>query len=267
MDKQQEVIGLIPAGGRATRIAPLPCSKELYPIGFRSVDQSGEVRPKVVCHYLLEKMKLAGVKRAFFVLNSSKWDIPTYLGDGTLVGLDLAYVMMGNPFGPPYTLDQAFPFVRNETIAFGFPDILFKPDDAFIQLLAKQNATKADVILGLFPAHDSRQMDMVDLHSDGRIRSILLKPLQTDLLYAWVCAVWSPAFTSFMHQYLAAFQHASFSDETLHHQPAQAELSVGAVLQAAIQQGLQAEGVLFHTGTYVDIGTPEGLRKALQASC
>jgi len=231
------------------------------------VDQSGVVRPKVVCHYLLEKMKLAGVKRAFFVLRSGKWDIPAYLGDGTLVGLDLAYVMMGKPFGPPYTLDQAFPFVQNEIIAFGFPDILFKPDDSFIQLLARQNSSKADVILGLFPAHDCRQMDMVDLHSDGRIRSILLKPLQTELRYAWICAMWTPVFTSFMHQYLATFQQATFSGDTLQHQPAQAELSVGAVLQASIEQGLRAEGVLFNDGTYVDIGTPDGLQRALQVSC
>jgi len=30
----EEVVGIIPASGRATRIAPLPCSKELYPVGF-----------------------------------------------------------------------------------------------------------------------------------------------------------------------------------------------------------------------------------------
>jgi hypothetical protein len=30
----QEVVGLVPAGGLGTRTSPLPCSKELYPIGF-----------------------------------------------------------------------------------------------------------------------------------------------------------------------------------------------------------------------------------------
>jgi glucose-1-phosphate thymidylyltransferase len=50
------VIGLIPAGGQATRIAPLPCSKELFPLGFSSMNSGQGMRPKVVCHYLLEKM-------------------------------------------------------------------------------------------------------------------------------------------------------------------------------------------------------------------
>lgn len=64
-NKEQEVIGLLPAAGQATRIAPLPGSKELYPIGFRSVE-GGSLRPKVVCHYLLEKMRLAGIRKAYF---------------------------------------------------------------------------------------------------------------------------------------------------------------------------------------------------------
>jgi glucose-1-phosphate thymidylyltransferase len=47
---EREVVGLIPAGGHAKRIAPLPCSKELYPVGFRAVDDGRSLRPKVVCH-------------------------------------------------------------------------------------------------------------------------------------------------------------------------------------------------------------------------
>ena len=53
----KDVVGLIPAGGAATRISPLPCSKELYPIGFRRIHGTAEQQPKVVCHYLFEKMR------------------------------------------------------------------------------------------------------------------------------------------------------------------------------------------------------------------
>ncbi|MGH7410208.1 MAG: dTDP-glucose pyrophosphorylase, partial [Candidatus Methylomirabilis sp.] len=64
----RDVIGLLPAGGEARRLAPLPCSKELYPLGFRSVDEGRSLRPKVACHYLLEKMRAAGITRAYIVL-------------------------------------------------------------------------------------------------------------------------------------------------------------------------------------------------------
>jgi glucose-1-phosphate thymidylyltransferase len=63
---KREVVGLIPAAGQATRIAPLPCSKELYPVGFEIQNhEQKEIRPKAVCQYLLEKMRLAGIKKAF----------------------------------------------------------------------------------------------------------------------------------------------------------------------------------------------------------
>ena len=102
----QEVIGLIPAGGQATRIAPLTCSKELYPIGFRPIEEDLGARPKVVSHYLLEKMRFAGISKAYIVLRPGNWDIPAYFGDGSMLKMRLAYLMLGPPFGVPFTLTK-----------------------------------------------------------------------------------------------------------------------------------------------------------------
>jgi len=98
-----EIVGLVPAGGQASRIAPLPCSKELYPIGFRSTDAGHGLQTKVVSHYLLEKMRLAGITKAYIVLRPGKWDIPAYFGDGLFLNMHLAYLMMRSPLGVPYT--------------------------------------------------------------------------------------------------------------------------------------------------------------------
>lgn len=260
----RELIGLLPAGGQATRIAPLPCSKELYPVGFHQVGAERDLRPKAVCHYLLEKMRRADVNKAYIILREGKWDIPAYLGDGTMLGVHLAYLMMGVPFGAPYTLDQAYPFVREAVVVFGFPDIIFQPDDAFGQLLAHQVATEAEVVLGLFPADQPQKMDMVDLDKDGQIRQIVIKPRQTDLRYTWIIAVWTPVFTRFMHEYLAA-QMAGWPDASGgNNSPKQRELFVGDVIQAAIDDGLPVETVCFPEGDYLDIGTPEDLIKAVR---
>jgi glucose-1-phosphate thymidylyltransferase len=165
--RREEVVGLIPAGGLATRIAPLPCSKEVYPIGLRQVEGEDGKRPKVVCHYLLEKMRAAGITKAYIVLKEGKWDIPAYFRDGAMADINLAYLLLGLPFGAPYTLDQAYPFVQHSTVAFGFPDIVFQPDDAFAQLLIRQTHSKASAILGLFPAEHPQRVDMVDWKDDG----------------------------------------------------------------------------------------------------
>ena len=255
------MIGLIPAAGQARRVEPLPCSKELYPVGFYPMNGEDGLRPKVVSHYLLEKMKLAGIERAFIVLRNGKWDIPAYWGDGELIGMHLGYLLMRVPFGPPYTLDQAYPFLDEALVAFGFPDILFQPDDVFIQLLASQAVTRADVVLGLFTAHDSQQMDMVDIDETGKLRGIFLKPNRSLLHYAWICAIWTPKFTEFMHEYLANVLKEALGNVT---ERPQQELTVGNVFQAAIEHGLRVYGVQFPNGKYLDIGTPHGLVRAMR---
>lgn len=254
--KNREVIGLLPAGGQATRIAPLPMSKELYPVGFRLVDQGRSCRPKVVCHYLLEKMRLAGIEKAYFVLRPGKWDIPAYFGDGTMLNMHLGYLIVGLPFGVPYTLNQAYPFVQTELVALGFPDLLFQPEDAFVRLLARQSSSQADVVLGLFPTNQPQKAGMVDFDSTGKVRLIIEKPLQSDLRYMWGIAVWTPAFTQFMHEYLQARSNPSSLPE----------LPIGDVIQAAIKHGLQVEAEVFAEGTYLDIGTPEDLVRAVHQS-
>ncbi len=261
-----ELVGLLPAGGKAHRIAPLPCSKEIYPVGFRPVDQGRGLRPKVVCHYLLEKMRLAGVAKSYVILRKGKWDIPAYLGDGTMLDMHLAYLILNLPFGVPYTLDQAYPFVQDAMVLFGFPDIVFKPDDAFVQLLDQQSESDADIVLGLFLAHKPHKMDMVDIGPDGQIRRIEIKPVHTHLRYTWIISVWTPTFTRFMHEYVVVGQQTNTKDKTVNNSKEQNEVFLGDVIQAAIQNDLRIDKVFFTDGAYLDIGTPEDMVKAVQTT-
>lgn len=255
------LIGLLPAGGQATRIAPLPLSKELYPIGFQS-EASGHVRPKVVSQYLLERLRQAGITQTYFILRSGKWDIPAYFGDGSALQMHLGYLIMGLPYGVPYTLDQAYPFVQNAIVALGFPDILFWPEDAFTHLLQRQAQTQADVVLGLFPTDQPQKAGMVDFDSSGRVHLIIEKPSQTDLQYMWAIAVWTPAFTQFLHEHLIAI--AATKTQPSAPEKSSRELAIGDVIQAGITAGLRVEAEVFETGVYLDIGTPENLVKAVQ---
>ena len=86
------VVGLIPAGGRASRIMPIPCSKELFPVGFFQSGVTGHLRPKTACHYVLERMRWAGIETAFIVVRKEKWDIPSYFGNGSLLDMHLGYL-------------------------------------------------------------------------------------------------------------------------------------------------------------------------------
>ena len=259
-------IGLIPAAGTANRIAPLPCSKELYPIGFQSIGEGCGPRPKVVSQYLLEKMRLSDIIEVYFVLRKGKWDIPGYFGDGKSLGMHLAYLMMDLPFGVPYSIDQAYPFVKDSTVVFGFPDIIFQPDTAFASLLARQAESSADLVLGLFPARQSQKADMVDISADGRIREIIVKPDCTHLSYAWIIAVWTQVFTQFMHDYLIRRLDEIRQHNIHNNLPQLRELFFGEVIKAAVDNHLYVEGVPFQDGSFLDIGTPDSLLKTIRQS-
>ncbi|BCX04472.1 MAG: nucleotidyltransferase [Candidatus Roseilinea sp.] len=247
---QREVIGLVPMAGRATRLSPLPCSKELFPITMPASD--GSARPRVVSHFLLERMRLAGVRKAFLVIREGKWDIPAYYRDGSeMLDLSLAYLVARLPYGPPFSLDTAYPFVQDATVVIGFPDILFQPDDAFSHLIARQEATQADLVLGLFPLPEHLVDDMTELDESGRVRRYYIKQRVPHLSHSWMIATWAPSFTQFMHEYLREYLRANGA-------PSQ-EFGMAHVMHAAVEAGLLVQTVTFHDGRFLDIGTPQGL--------
>ena len=254
-----EVIGLIPCGGYATRIAPLPCSKEILPVGLQK-NESGLLRPKVVSSYLLDLFRRGGVHKAFFVLRRGKWDIPDYYGDGSSFGMNLGYLVAALPYGPPYTLDQAYPFVRDKRVALGFPDILLGPADAFRKAFDRLSATGADLVLGLYRIHRARFSDMVAVDRSGRVREIVLKPCEKKLKLGWMFAVWTPSFTEFMHDYLAVPRTSA----QLPGSQLPEELTVGHVIQAGVRAGIRTQSVFFRGYRYLDIGSAEGLHQVYQ---
>ena len=256
------LVGLIPAAGKGTRIQPLPCSKEVLPVGFQLVKaDNGEMtpRPKAVSHYLIESMFHAGARKAYMVINRGKWDLPAYYGPGTMTGVDLAYVVTDYPYGAPYSLKQAFPFADHATVLFGFPDIRFTPTGAFSRLLDKMIATGADLVMGLFRARAPSKMDMVRLNSHGKIVGIDIKPSMTTLVYTWILAVWSPVFTAFMDAYLASVEPELEERWKKATTGSRLEYYVGNVIQASLTSDIKIAHVIFEDGDYVDIGTPESL--------
>ena len=259
-----EVVGLVPAAGMATRLQPFPCSKEVYPVGFVRDEKSGLPRPKVAAQYLLEKFRAAGITKAFLVIKDGKWDIPHYFREGNLVGLSLAYVVIAGSLGPPDTLDRAFPFIEQNRVAFGFPDILFGPDDAYVRLIARQEQTGADVVLGLHEIEDPRVWDMVDSDAAGRVLDLVMKPASTKLTHGWCCAVWTPQFSAFLHSFLRSEETSRNLDRLASkaNDPG-GDLAVGVVLHAALKAGLSIQRVTFPGERYLDIGTPENLAKAV----
>ncbi|MDT8386497.1 MAG: sugar phosphate nucleotidyltransferase [Thiogranum sp.] len=248
------VIGLIPCAGQANRLPPLPCSKEIYPLGFATGNSDHPIRSRLACDSLLGHLRRASITDAFLVLREGKWDIPACLGDGSSRGMHFAYLMMGLPFGVPYTVNQAFPFIQNRMVALGFPDILFDSDNAFQRLVDRQALTHADLVVGYFPADRPDKCDMIAVSAEGRLEQIVIKPQQTDLIFTWGIALWTPAFSAFLNEFLRTHQEIAADAD---------ELFLGDVFRAAIESGMHADAVQVSDEPYLDIGTSDDLQKAI----
>ena len=258
----KEYTAIVPAAGYARRLAALPCSKEIYPVGIDMDEKTGSHTPIVVSTSLLSHVRDAGVRQVYFIIRKGKWDIPQYFGTGEDHNLHIAYLVTGPTPGTPFTADLAYPFVKGKRILFGFPDIIIKASNPFQTLMDKMDETGWDIVLGLFEADKPEKADMVEMDETGLIRTIVIKPEKTALTYTWLLAVWNPAFTEFLHTGISALQGNAGNSANISTSPGKPELFIGDFIQKAINSGLKVGSVCFPGAIYLDIGTPDDLKKA-----
>ena len=256
---RENIIGLIPAAGKARRMRHLPFSKELYPLGMQTLDDAAQI-PKVAAMHLIDSMKVAGVRNYYMLIRKGKWDIPAYFQNGRLFGLNMAYLLADKAFGVPYTLSQAFPFTGDKKIAMGFPDIIFQPENAFdILLQALDNQPETDVLLGLFPVNDPSKWDTVEVNNHNRVSAIHIKSNKAEKnAMAWIIAVWNPTFSKFLNEYIESYvaKHKTVQKN---------ELQLSTVFLAARIAGLRISVVKFKSGNCIDIGTKQGLENYISS--
>jgi glucose-1-phosphate thymidylyltransferase len=252
------VVGVIPGGGNGRWLRPSPCSQELLTIGFRATSQGP--RPRVVSSYLLDSMREAGIEQVFWLLDRSKTDIVQYFGNGAEVGVQLAYVPTLASASVVHTLDGARTFLSDAQVLFGFPDVIVEPVHALRSLRQRLLQGRADVVLAALPVPPEQSGDRLRLDGAGRVLELRLEPSGSDWPHAWVLAAWAPSFTRFLERWVLARE--SLASAAL--QPVPAELSLGQVLQAAIEAKLTIEAETFPLGSFIDIGTAPGLAAALR---
>lgn len=253
MSNATRFIGIIPAAGRGTRLAPLPFSKELFPLGYQQLEINGQKqwRPKAAMQYTVEQMITAGVRRVFIILGSGKSAIMEYYGNGARYGIHIAYLFQEKLTGIPFALDLARPWLSEEVVLFGMPDTIIQPADAYARVLQTHLQRRSDVTLGVFPTSTPWKFGMVQLDEHDRVIRNVDKPQQTDLKYMWGFACWSPSFTRLIVEFLVRIRKPS------------REVVLSEVFQYAHERGLDIRAVRFEKGEYIDIGTIEELQVAI----
>ena len=127
--------------------------------------------PQSCLAFPIGKDARGGVRKVFFILRNGKWDIPQYYGDGSTIGMDIGYLMMGDRTDPLTRLTRPIHLSEIPASHLVFPDILFQPDDAYKRALKRLNSTRAAIVLGLYPAHKRWTWHTVETDRTGRVRA------------------------------------------------------------------------------------------------
>ena len=251
---ENQITAIVPAAGKGSRLAPFPCPKELFPIGYQSYIVDGQVqkRPKVISQYLIENIVNAGAKRLFIILGETKYDVMKYYGDGSRFGIDIAYLYQEHLYGMPYAINLAKAWVNQSTVIFGMPDTIMEPRNVFQRLLDFHFRENCDLTLGLFPTNNPSKFGMVEMGEQNNILRIIDKPKETQLTYMWGCASWSPSFTNLIDEYLVA---NPYEDN---------EVVLGDIFDYALLKQMKVKALPFDDGQYIDIGTTNELDLALK---
>jgi glucose-1-phosphate thymidylyltransferase len=220
-------IGVVPAAGYATRLQPLQCSKEVFPVHGRPV-----------MDYLLERMWAAGPREVRVVTRPDKTDVADHARAMGATVIEAQPASLADSFAAG--IGDAAP---TDVILMGFPDSIWEPVDGYEQILALLDRG-FEVALGLFKPEeaDLRRFETVLADSSGLVRQIDVKPPVPTSRWIWGCA---------------AVRARALAD-------LRGETEPGVLFNS-----LCAEGVVGGTAlseSYVDMGTHDGLRQALEAT-
>ena len=242
-------VGFLPAAGRGVRFGASGYAKELFPLLFEGESETLEPRP--ISELALRAIHGAGAKRCVTVVSPDKLEVVRVLGAAHR-DMAMAYVVQAEPGGIPQALEIARPWLEGEDVVFAMPDTIVFPGDALARVHAARIADGADVMLGVFPTNEPERLAPVVLDDAGNITAIHDKPASPPCKNTWGVAAWSPRFTAFC---------CAWNQK----RAATSEGAIGHAFEAARVSGLVVRARAFDDGSFLDVGTPHGLRAALSA--
>jgi ribonuclease BN (tRNA processing enzyme)/CTP:molybdopterin cytidylyltransferase MocA len=216
------VVGVIPAAGHGTRLQPLDCSKEVYPIGGRPV-----------MDHLIERMRAAACDQLRVVTRPEKADVIENAGRHG------AMVISARPASLAESLLRGIDGLADDDVVLvGFPDSIWEPIDGYSRVL-RLLEEGWDAGLGLFRVDaDMRRYEPVVADRTGRVRRIEFKPDHPSSNWLWGCA---------------AAPVAVLRGLEGHTEP-------GILFQSLAERGVV--GSVRLSDRYLDMGTPEALTQA-----
>jgi glucose-1-phosphate thymidylyltransferase len=157
-ERASRIVGVIPAAGYATRLQPLPGSKETFSVAGRPL-----------MDYVVDRMVQAGCDEIRVITRPEKTDVIAHVARRKLTA-----VLASPPSVAHSVLAGIDGMDPEDVVLLGFPDTIWEPLDGFVQLLDSLDGF--EVALGLFRAVEPQRSDVVNFNRTGLVTSVQVKP-------------------------------------------------------------------------------------------
>lgn len=157
--------GLIPTGGRGTRLRPFTFStnKHLLPIANK---------PLVL--YPVETLIKAGIKEIGIVTNETRPEIENLLGTGKRWGVKFTYIDQPYPGGLAHIIQVSEKFLKGSRFVFHLGDNIFT--DGIQEPLSKFMKTKANALVSYLHHENNCRMGVPYFDKKGKLMKFVEKP-------------------------------------------------------------------------------------------
>jgi mannose-1-phosphate guanylyltransferase len=155
---------IVLVGGMGTRLRPLTLSAPKPMLPTAGVP---------FLTHLLSRIKAAGIDHVILGTSYRAEVFSEYFGDGSMLGLDLEYVVETEPLGTGGAIGNVRELLRGDTAMIFNGDILTGCD--LTDLLAEHQRSAADVTLHLTRVPDPRAFGCVPTDASGRVTAFLEK--------------------------------------------------------------------------------------------
>jgi len=158
--------GVILAGGTGSRLRPITHTgpKQLVPIAN-----------KPVLEYAVDDLVEAGVDDIGIILgNKGRDEIQEYFGDGGDWGVDITYIVQGEPLGLAHAVGCAKDFVGDDSFVVYLGDDLMR--EGITELVADFNSEEYAAGIGLQEVDEPSRYGIVDVNDEGDVIQLVEKP-------------------------------------------------------------------------------------------